>query len=709
MCCSRKQAVQALDSENHHFLFEERFLLLLRAAQFSQAEAELLSSSRQPAFVSILLLRIYQGHRSEVEALVEIAPSSGDDAGLLWFAKQALLLWKAEYHKVIDLGLPPNNESLCSPWHRMLLANALVWLGRFSDAEWHRQKLGNEFLPPERVELDARLAFHRGEPAAALMMLSPLLEAGDASSLGWEMAFHALNATDQKWAAQTVLTRARSLFPDSARLIGRAVIHSINERQPINGRRLALLERSKVSSDGWFQLDQLRSHQNLGHAFETGGRADLLCSVHPSTLAESRTWEALGNYALQMASLASPMAQQALLAAQELLPRESDSWDVNRVQRDRDPGRQLRIGLITPDVSYHPVCRFLLMQLNRFSQKSCEYYFVKLAGLDDWATDVAKNLVLRCGVWNDLSGKSYSHQLAAIRELNLDIAVDLAGWTGSAVPGLFASRIAPIQVNYLGFFASTGIPEMDYWLGDSALFPQTLQEWSSESIWRMPRCFLAWQPFEQLPEGRVVVPAAPASPDLVFGSFNHVRKLADATLRLWGRILEAVPGSRLALKAYTSDDPGTATLLRRRMKRCGLDPDRVTWLPTCASPEDHLRQYGLVDVALDPFPNGGCTTSCEALWMGVPVITLAGDRYVSRMTTAVLSGAKLPEWIASSEEDYFNKAVQAASQRQHVRQSREQLRRHLQASPLGDAAGLNAALASVWRAMVQQKFQGDPA
>ena len=145
---------------------------------------------------------------------------------------------------------------------------------------------------------------------------------------------------------------------------------------------------------------------------------------------------------------------------------------------------------------------------------------------------------------------------------------------------------------------------MDFWLGDRTLFPNHMQEWSSENIWRLPRCFVAWQPFDELPEGRVDVPAPPVSSDIVFGSFNHVRKLSESTLLLWGRILKAIPGSRLALKAYTSDDPGTSILLRRRMLRCGLDPDSVLWLPTTPSVEEHLQQYGLLDVALDPFPMG---------------------------------------------------------------------------------------------------------
>ena len=231
--------------------------------------------------------------------------------------------------------------------------------------------------------------------------------------------------------------------------------------------------------------------------------------------------------------------------------------------------------------------------------------------------------------------------------------MDLAGWTGNALPQLFASKIAPVQVNYLGFFASTGLPEMNFWLGDHSLFPDSTNEWSTEQLWRLKRCFIAWEPFDLLPEGRVAVPAGPSGDDVVFGSFNHVRKLGDSTLRLWGRILDAVPSSRLALKSYTTDDPGTTTLLRRRMLRCGLDPERVVWLPTTPAPEDHLQQYGLIDVALDPFPNGGCTTTCEALWMGVPVITLAGHHYVSRMSTAVLAGANLNEWITSTENRLY--------------------------------------------------------
>ena len=308
------------------------------------------------------------------------------------------------------------------------------------------------------------------------------------------------------------------------------------------------------------------------------------------------------------------------------------------------------------------------------------------------------------GRYHELAALSTNQRLDHIRSLQLDVAVDLAGWSSDNNGFLFASGIAPVQVNYLGYFASTGLPAMNVWLGDAALFPNPMQEWHSESIVRLPRPFLAWQPDQSLPEGRVPVPPPPFGP-VTFGCFNHVRKLSGATLGLWGQLLRSIPGGRLALKAYTSDDPAVVALLQRRMRRCGLDPEAVIWLPTCPNPEDHLRQYGLVDIALDPFPNGGCTTTCEALWMGVPVISLCGNHYVSRMATAVLQGANLGEWVAHSEEEYLQIGIHAAKRLDAIRAGRQQLRAHLQASPLGDAGDLSRQL---WRCFEQLSREQQP-
>ena len=352
----------------------------------------------------------------------------------------------------------------------------------------------------------------------------------------------------------------------------------------------------------------------------------------------------------------------------------------------------MRVGLVSSDLGYHPVGRFIQSLLHNGFGDSGEVYVLNtgyeiLPRLQELAGDR----------YRALFEFTVEERLSLIRELNLDVALDLAGWTGENNGYLFASGLANVQANYLGYFASTGLPSMDVWIGDSGVFPEIMQEWHSERIVRLSRPFLAWQPDQSLPEGRVAVAPAPNGP-LTFGCFNHVRKLSSSTLRLWAHLLKAIPGSRLALKAFTSDDPAVVALLERRIRRCGLDPESVVWLPTCPKPEDHLRQYGLIDIALDPFPNGGCTTTCEALWMGVPVITLCGSHYVSRMSTAVLQGANLSEWVAHSQEEYLQIAIQAAHRLLAIRAGRQQLRVHLQASPLGDAGDLARQL---WKCLDQ--------
>ena len=255
----------------------------------------------------------------------------------------------------------------------------------------------------------------------------------------------------------------------------------------------------------------------------------------------------------------------------------------------------------------------------------------------------------------------------------------------------FLSRLAPLQVNYLGYFATTGLPSMDCWIGDDGLFPSPMQEWHTETVHRLPRCFIAWQPSQQLDEAHEPVTSAPSG-GIRFGSFNHNRKLSDATLRLWGELLSSVPGSSLVLKANAASDPHTQTLLVRRMRRCGLDPERVIWLPLAPSHREHLQQYAHVDVALDCFPNGGCTTTCEALWMGVPVITLTGNHYVSRMSTAVLNGAGMTDWCVDTPAAYIAMARQQADRLAELRASRDRWRHQVMHHPLGDAADLMAQL-----------------
>jgi len=284
-------------------------------------------------------------------------------------------------------------------------------------------------------------------------------------------------------------------------------------------------------------------------------------------------------------------------------------------------------------------------------------------------------------------------QIVLLQQMHLDIAVDLNGWTGNNVGPIFTRRIAPVQVNYLAFHASTGIPAMDYWLVDETVVsPQPYTEWHSEKLWRLPRPFLAWQPASHLAEATLDVPLSlwTVEDDIRFGCFNNPRKISLEVLRVWFSLLKLLPKARLVLKAFASEDTGTAELLQRRLNRIGFTNDQLIWLPYTDGPRAHLEHYAKLDVALDSFPNTGCTTTCEALWMGVPVITLEGDHYVSRMASSVLRGAGLQDWIASSEEGYLELALaQADSVRlQWLRANRKHWRHVLVNSPLGDARDL---------------------
>lgn len=360
--------------------------------------------------------------------------------------------------------------------------------------------------------------------------------------------------------------------------------------------------------------------------------------------------------------------------------------------------KPLTIAWITADLAYHPVSRFLLgyyaagtaLRHRHLLIDTCDHLGESNRGL----FEALDNLEV-----HNLGSDEWLAKLQRIRDLQVDVAIDLSGWTAGHFMRGFVERLAPVQVSYLGYFATTGLPNMDAWLGDQHLFPVPMQEWHTESIQRLKRCFIAWQPPAALAESSVDVADASFAGGIRFGSFNHNRKLSDSTLRLWGELLTSLPASSLVLKACNHDDAATQELLCRRMRYQGLDPERVIWLPRADSAVEHLRQYGLVDVALDCFPNGGCTTTCEAIWMGTPVITLTGRSYVSRMSTAVLHGAGMGEWCANSPQHYLQLARAQADRLSWLRQHRNYWRHQLQTHPLGDAADLMVHLENEFTAL----------
>ena len=214
--------------------------------------------------------------------------------------------------------------------------------------------------------------------------------------------------------------------------------------------------------------------------------------------------------------------------------------------------------------------------------------------------------------------------------------IDLSGHTAHNRLGVFARRAAPVQAHYLGYFASTGLAGMDYWIGDEILTPATTDSHFSEQVWRLPRIWVSY-------DGRADAPVPDWRPSqggaVWLGSFNNLGKLTPATLALWAQVLHALPQGKLLLKTKGLSDTGNRQRILEAMSGHGILPDRIELQDSSATPgwPAHMAYYDRLDIALDPVGGvGGGTTTCDALWMGVPVITLEGDRMASRMTASML-------------------------------------------------------------------------
>jgi predicted O-linked N-acetylglucosamine transferase (SPINDLY family) len=269
---------------------------------------------------------------------------------------------------------------------------------------------------------------------------------------------------------------------------------------------------------------------------------------------------------------------------------------------------------------------------------------------------------------------------------------------------VFARRAAPVQVTYLGYPNTTGLATMDYRITDAESDPPGMTESHyTETLVRLPSGFLCYAPPASAPEPH---PAYADNNLVTFGSFNNLSKLTSCMIELWARILREVPRSRLLLKAQGLADDETGSDIRTLFVAHGIDGNRIELLGPKPSFQEHLLMYQRIDIALDTFPYHGTTTTCEALWMGVPVITLAGRAHVSRVGVSLLSSVRCEELIAASEEDYVGRAVELARQPARRRMLHSSMRHMVQESPLVNVAGFVTKLEAAYQRMWKERSVG---
>jgi predicted O-linked N-acetylglucosamine transferase (SPINDLY family) len=283
-----------------------------------------------------------------------------------------------------------------------------------------------------------------------------------------------------------------------------------------------------------------------------------------------------------------------------------------------------------------------------------------------------------------------------IRRDRIDILVDLAGHTaGNRLP-VFARKPAPLQMTWLGYPDTTGLTAIDYRLTDELADPPGRTEaLHTEKLLRLPAPFLCYQPKEQTPEPGPL--PAQRNGRITFGCFNHLAKWDETVLGLWADILGRVPDSRLFLRARGVNDPGVTARLAGFFAARGVAAERLEFSGAELSDRDQLACYQQVDVALDPFPYHGTTTTCEALWMGVPVVTLAGEAHVSRVGVSLLSGIGCQQWVAQTDEEYAAIAGRIASDLSGLAKIRTELREKVRRSPLMAAGRFTRNLEQAYR------------
>jgi predicted O-linked N-acetylglucosamine transferase (SPINDLY family) len=491
---------------------------------------------------------------------------------------------------------------------------------------------------------------------------------------------------------------AIELFERSLRLEPRQALALSNLGVALRGKdrmldAIAALEKSVVldprSADAWTNLAQTQLRAGFTREAIASGRRAI--ALAPERLgARSFVLFGANNLAEIDPMLLATEAREYGAIAERLAPPRTTHAN------DPDPDRPLRVGLVSGDLRAHPVGRFLDAVIAAINPAKLSFYAYSDTTEPD---DLTARLKSHTPVWRNtkrLNDKALGEQLVADA---IDIAVDLGGHSASQRLLTFAGRPAPVSFSWIGYFATTGLGAIDYVLANRWAVPPGEESQWSEAIWRLPDTYLCFTA-PQNPPAPTPLPALTAG-HITFGSFNNFNKLSDATLRAWAALLAATPGARLVLRSSGSYHDGVIDTLEARLAAAGIDLARIRIDGRIASYLDHLKSYGEIDIALDPFPYNGGTTTVEALYMGVPVLVRAGDRYVAHMGESILHNAGLADWIAPDEAAYAALGARLAADLPALAALRASLRPLMLASPLFDAPrfarNFEAALRAMWQ------------
>ena len=566
-------------------------------------------------------------------------------------------------------------------------------------ARWYEDQLARHpasFRAAQNLGL-ARLA--RGDARGAAAALARATELDPRHAGAWTSLGEALRRAGDFAGAARAWLRAHALDPANVRLLARAA-HALGDAAELPAA-IDVLARAIAQDPGSAQLRWAAG----AHLSSLGEHADALRVMREAL--ERDPADGRGHSALLL-----ELQYDSALATREAVAAEHRRWAAMHTDplprwrqaagtTPRPGARRLRIGYVSPRFCSGPLASLFLPVLEAHDRRR---YHVTLYSAHPHSDDVATRMRAACDAWRDLPADDDA-AAATIAADGLDLLVDLAGHApGHRLPVL-ARKPAPVIATWLDYGDTTGVDAVDYLLSDAIHTPAADVAFFSERIVWLPRCRFVYAP---------IVPRDPAARvragDAVkFGSLNRHAKITPAVLATWTQVLQAVPGSRLELRASAYRGAGTVAWIRERWARAGVPVERVDFLPYAPLVEA-LNAYRTIDVALDTFPYNGGVTTCDALAAGVPVIALAGERMIARQSAALLHAAMHPEWIAATPADYVRIAVDVARDPARVAQ-REEFARGVSRSPLCLVPAFVAGLERAYRAMIDlgPRAGGSPA
>jgi protein O-GlcNAc transferase len=449
--------------------------------------------------------------------------------------------------------------------------------------------------------------------------------------------------------------------------------------------------------------DLAEAHCNLGNARREQGRLDEAISAYERALALRPDFAGAHSNLLLTQHYMQRVSSAEMLTSAQRFGAMFDGLASPAIHAaHRAEPRRLRIGYVSGDFRQHAVGYFLAGVLEAHDRDTVEIFCYSNNSRIDATTRRIQKAAEHCRC---LVGLSDAAAAALIREDGVDILVDLSGHTAKNRLPMFALRPAPVQVSWLGYFGSTGLRAIDYLVMDAWAVPPGEDCWHTEAIVRLPHGRFCYAPPDYAPPP--VDPPARARGFITFGSFNNIAKLGPDVVRLWAHVLAATPSSRLVLKWKTLDDARARNDIAAAFAAAGVAGERLE-LRGFSPHADMLAQYGDIDVALDPFPFGGGLTSCEALWMGVPVVTMPGDRPASRQTVGFLECLGLRGCVARLSPEYVRCATDLGEDINRLTEIRRTLRSRFARSALCDSATFTSTLEAAFREMWRRWREGEP-